>query len=181
MCTHSFEDVEAINFYVHTPNDPPMARNSISRRRMVTLTGAAVGTALVAGCNDDNGDNGDDTDADDNGDDADAADWDDVDEIVLLGNSAGWEGVEPSAIEGETNPTLVLTEGESYSITWENDDGATHNIEIVDDGDDVVGDYSTENTNDDEQTLEIDEVTSDFHEYVCRPHAGPMRGSIEVE
>lgn len=179
MCTHSDEQLEAINFYVHTPNDPPMTRDSISRRQMVTLTGAAVGTALVAGCNDDNGDNGDDNG--DDGDDADVSDWEGVDEIRLEGHSSGWEGLEPSMIAGETNPTLILFEGDSYSITWENGDGATHNIEIVDDGDNVVGDYSTENTNDDEQTLEIDEVTSDFHEYVCRPHAGPMRGSIQVE
>lgn len=158
-----------------------MTRDSISRRQMVTLTGAAVATSLVAGCSDDNG-NGDDENGDDeNGDDVDVSEWEDVTEIRLLAEAAGWIGAEPAVIDGEQNPTLVLFEGESYEITWENEDGTTHNIEIVDDGDSVVGGYETEHVNDDEQTLEIDEVTADMAEYVCRPHATTMRGSLHIE
>lgn len=123
-----------------------------------------------------------DEDADDSSADDDANEWGDVDEIVLNGITAGWEGVEPAPIEGEENPTLVLTEGEEYDVTWENADGQPHNIEIRDDDEEIVDGYETEIIEEEgeTQTLTI-EATSEMTDYVCVVHVGTMRGAIEVE
>ncbi|OIB59065.1 hypothetical protein BBD46_06055 [Natrialba sp. SSL1] len=104
-------------------------------------------------------------------------------EIMFDGLTEGWVGVEPEEIEDEENPTLILTEGDAYEITFENIDGAEHNIEIVDEDDEVVDEYETD-TNSEEgetETLEIDEVTDEMAEYVCRPHQETMRGEIDVQ
>ncbi|WP_241431492.1 cupredoxin domain-containing protein [Natrialba hulunbeirensis] len=104
-------------------------------------------------------------------------------EIMFDGLTEGWVGVEPEEIEDEENPTLILTEGDAYEITFENMDGAEHNLEIVDEDDEVVGEYETD-TNSEEgetETLEIDEVTDEMAEYVCRPHQETMRGEIDVQ
>ena len=160
-----------------------MARNgSVSRRRLLKIAGAASATALVAGCTG----NGDDDDApaddgngDDDGEEIDESAWEGVDTIELNGYTAGWEGVSPSPIEGETNPTIVLFEGEEYDFTWYNQDGAGHNIEIWDEDEEVVGDYATDIVTDDEQTLEGVVASSEMAYYRCDPHAG-MQGRIEI-
>ena len=127
----------------------------------------------------------DETDDDETDDDAaaDVEEWEDVDEIVLDGYTPGWEGVEPEAIEGEENPTLVLFEGQEYDITWENMDGEPHNIEIWDEDEEVVDDYQTEIIEEEgeTQTLTIDEVTDEMAQYVCEVHIGTMIGDIQVE
>lgn len=133
----------------------------------------------------------DDTDdGEDGGDDADGEDGNgtaadgvaDADEIVLDGITAGWEGVEPAAIEGEENPTLVLTEGNEYDIVWENADGEPHNIEIWDEEEEVVDEYSTEILEEEgeRQTLTI-EATAEMAEYVCVVHPTTMRGAVEID
>ncbi|MFC6766074.1 cupredoxin domain-containing protein [Natrinema soli] len=105
-----------------------------------------------------------------------------ADEILLEGRIEGWTGVEPNVISGQTNPTLVFVEGETYQITWENADGAGHNIEIRDEGDEVVDDYSTDVMAEEgeTQTLEF-EATSEMAQYVCNPHEDTMVGDIEIE
>lgn len=107
--------------------------------------------------------------------------WAEVDEIVLDGITPGWEGVEPPAIEGETNPTLVLTEGAEYDLVWENADGQPHNIEIHDDSGEIVGEYTTEIIEEEgeTQTLTI-EATVEMAEYVCIVHPTTMIGPIEI-
>ncbi|ELY56523.1 blue (type 1) copper domain-containing protein [Natronococcus amylolyticus DSM 10524] len=104
-------------------------------------------------------------------------------EIFLEGANDGWIGVEPDSITDEENPTLVLTAGDSYEITFENIDGSNHNLEIVDGDDDVVDEYETETTDEegDTETLEIEEITDGMAEYVCRHHDETMRGEIEVQ
>ncbi|WP_321576083.1 cupredoxin domain-containing protein [Halosolutus gelatinilyticus] len=104
-------------------------------------------------------------------------------EIELGGEVQGWQGQAPDQIADQTNPTLVLQEGESYDITWENLDGQGHNIEIRNDNDEVVDDYSTEimDQQGETQTLTVDEVTSEMTQYVCQPHEGTMNGEIQVE
>lgn len=104
-------------------------------------------------------------------------------EIMLDGQVEAWTGVEPEEIADEENPTLVLTSGDSYEITFENADGQQHNLEIVDENDEVVDDYETDIVEEegDTETLEIDEVTDEMAEYVCRPHEGTMRGEIDVQ
>lgn len=169
-----------MNFYVLNSNEKVMARdNPISRRTALKVTGAAAATALVAGCSDDD-DNGDD----DNGDDGDAEyEAESGDEIIFFGESDGWEGESPDEIDGEVNPTLILEEGEEYTIGWEEGDGSNHNIEIRDDGGTVVNGYETDEVDEpdgDDQMLEI-EATEDMAEYVCAPHENAMIGTIEVE
>lgn len=130
-------------------------------------------------------DAGDGEDGGGDGDDGDGGatdDWAEVDEIVLDGFTAGWEGIEPAPIEGETNPTLVLTEGVEYDLVWENADGQPHNIEIHDGDGEVVGDYSTEivEAEGERQTLTI-EATAEMAEYVCVVHPTTMVGPIEID
>ena len=177
METHDSVAVEGINFYVLNPYPSVMARdNPISRRTALKVTGAAAATALVAGCSDDD-DNG-------NGDEEEESfEMEAGERIVLYGDTAGWEGVEPSEIDGVQNPTLVLEEGEEYEIGWEEGDGQSHNIEIRDADDQVVDDLATDETNDtepDDQFLEF-EASEEMVDYVCLPHDTAMRGSIEVE
>ncbi|MCU4972125.1 plastocyanin/azurin family copper-binding protein [Halobacteria archaeon AArc-m2/3/4] len=149
--------------------------------------GAAEDDEEEAEDEDENGaaedDEGEDEEEDEeNGNGNGAEDWGDVDEIVLDGYTAGWEGVEPEMIEGEENPTLELTAGTEYEITWENADGDPHNIEIWDDDDEVVDDYQTEIIDEEgeTQTLEF-EATEEMAAYVCEVHIGTMIGDIEVQ
>ncbi|WP_254766178.1 cupredoxin domain-containing protein [Salinilacihabitans rarus] len=103
-------------------------------------------------------------------------------EIMLEALTENWVGMEPEQIADEENPTLTLTEGETYEITWENGDGAGHNIAIWDDNGEVVEDYETEivDQEGETQTLEFD-VTSEMAQYVCIPHQTTMVGDIEVQ
>lgn len=52
--------------------------------------------------------------------------------IKLGGKVEAWKGIAPEAIAGEDNPTLELTEGETYTLYWVNVDGQPHNIAIED-------------------------------------------------
>ena len=140
--------------------------NAVSRRTTLKLAGLSVATAGLAGCLG-NGDDGDtDPDA-----------WEGADTIELNGHTNQWTGIAPDPIDGVENPTLVLTAGQEYTLTWYNEDGATHNIAFVDDGGSVI--VETEWTDDDEQTLEF-EATEDMVEYHCEPHQGTMVGDVEV-
>ena len=142
----------------------------VSRRRVLAVAGAAVSLS-VAGCIGD-----DDEEPDDE---TDEEAWEGVDEIVLEGWTQGWEGVEPAVIEGETNPTLVLFEGETYEITWENMDGDSHNIVLLDDAGEHLEETELMSEEGETQTLEF-EATDQMVEYYCEPHAGTMIGDVEV-
>ncbi|WP_254861933.1 twin-arginine translocation signal domain-containing protein [Halovivax gelatinilyticus] len=160
-----------------------MYSTDTSRRTVLKATGASLAAIGVAGClggdDDDNG-GGDGGDGGNGGDDG--VSIDPGTEIVLDGQSSGWVGKSPSEINGETNPTLILQEGESYTIGWDEGDGATHNIEIRDSGGSVVGDYSTDFTGDPGEDQFIDfEATSEMASYVCDPHPNQMNGDIIVE
>lgn len=109
--------------------------------------------------------------------------WEDVDEIVLSATTAGWEGVEPEVIAGEENPTLVLTEGAEYVLTWKNADGVPHNVELWDEHGEVVDEYETDLLAEEgeRQSLEF-EATAELAEYVCELHDDwGKRGDLEVE
>jgi plastocyanin len=103
-------------------------------------------------------------------------------QIVLDAQTDGWIGVEPEEIADDENPTLTLQDGESYEIGWEEGDGESHNIELVDDNDEVVEDYETEESEEggDDQFIEFD-ATDEIGEYVCRVHPEAMRGEIEIQ
>ncbi len=102
--------------------------------------------------------------------------------IVLEALTEGWRGVEPQEIADQDNPTLTLQEGESYEIGWEEGDGAAHNIELVDDNDEVVDDYQTEEATEggEDQFIRFD-AAPEIAEYVCRVHPQTMRGEIAVQ
>ena len=181
-------------------------RRPIDRRRALQLVGAGGAAMLLAGC----ADNGDDFVPEDDPDDDVADDPDDTEEepddteeepddedadapangfeiepdtqIEFDGQTPGWVGIAPEEIEGEENPELVLEEGESYEIGWTEGDGASHNLEIRDENDEVVDDLQTDVVDDpdDDQWLEF-EASDEMATYVCEPHAGTMVGNITVE
>ncbi|GAB7020605.1 cupredoxin domain-containing protein [Halostagnicola bangensis] len=153
---------------------------------MIQYTGVAAATALVAGCNGNGNGNGNDNgngNGNDNGNGDDVAEWEGVDEIELEGHTSGWVGVSPDPIADEENPTLILFEGQEYDITWENADGDEHNLELRDDGGEVVDDYETDfNSSEGEsETLEGVEPTDEMTNYVCEPHESTMDGEIQIE
>ncbi|RQG99964.1 plastocyanin/azurin family copper-binding protein [Natrarchaeobius oligotrophus] len=151
-----------------------------NRRTFLKAAGAAAATALVAGCSDDGNGNGNGNgNGDGNGDGVTIAAGED---IRFDGQTGGWEGLEPSEIAGETNPTLILEDGEEYTIGWTEGDGTPHNIEIRDDGGDVVDDLSTDQVDDpgDDQILEFT-ASGEMASYVCAPHENTMVGDIQVE
>ena len=183
MESHDSVTTEGINFYVLIPKPLLMAEdNPISRRTAMKLTGAAAATALVAGCSDGGGGGGGGG-GDDGGDGGSGGVEIEPDsEILFIGNIGGWEGKSPSDIEGEDNPTIILQEGESYEIGWDEGDGNGHNFEIRDDSGEVVDDYETEVVEEpgEDQILSI-EATSEMAAYVCNPHENAMNGEIQVE
>lgn len=144
--------------------------NGISRRTAMKLAGAAAATTVVAGCSD-NG-NGDEEEE--------VYEMEPGERIVFYGDMNGWEGREPGAIDGVENPTLGLEEGEEYEIGWDEGDGQEHNIEIRDEGGDVVGDYATEEVTepDDDQFIEFT-ASEEMAVYRCAPHAG-MEGDFVI-
>ncbi|AGB17499.1 hypothetical protein Halru_2929 [Halovivax ruber XH-70] len=145
-------------------------------RRAVLRAGAAVAAVSLAGCGGDGGGPG----GGGNG----ASSVTELEpgaQIELDGITAGWEGLAPSAIEGSTNPTLSLVEGETYEIGWTQGDGAQHNIAIHDESEAVVDDLQTEIVTEpgDDQWLEF-EVSSEMVTYICEVHPTTMVGDIEL-
>lgn len=139
------------------------ARN---RRWFLRAAGATIATAAIAGCVGDDG--SDDEDA-----------WADVSEITLEGYSTGWVGVSPDVIADEENPTLVLQEGEEYTIEWINGDNLAHDMEIQDSDATVLHETETVET-EDESTSVTFEATAEMTAYECSYHRGIQRGDIEI-
>jgi hypothetical protein len=86
-------------------------------------------------------------------------------QIELGANSPAWRGRLPTDIEGNLNPTLELTVGQTYELTWENTDGHPHELEILDsEGERLVG--STEYVYEEGATETLDfEATEEMTEY----------------
>ena len=99
--------------------------------------------------------------------------------LELDGDTPGWIGLSPEAIEGEENPTLELETGETYEVVWENVDGLPHNFAILSgDGEQLVRSDVIEGEGE-TQTVEF-EVTEEMAEYYCEIHPDTMRGDIEL-
>ena len=162
-----------------------------SRRTVLRLGGSAAIAAVLAGCGDGGpggGGGGNESEGNESGNESEGGGGggeaiEPDTEIMLGGETQGWQGQEPEQIADQDNPTLTLQEGEAYQITWENLDGQEHNLQILDDSDQVVDDYETELMGEEgeTQTLEIDEATSEMASYICEPHQGTMNGEIQVE
>ncbi|WP_394739940.1 PKD domain-containing protein [Natronococcus roseus] len=148
-----------------------------TRRTVLKAAGASTIAIALAGCAGDD-DNGDD---EENGADGEF-EIEAGTEIVLDGYSSHWEGLEPSEIEGEENPTLVLEEGEEYTMEWINADGVAHDLQIWDEDDELVDDLATDSIEDEgesdslEFTAEPEMVT-----YVCEYHETNQIGDLVVE
>ncbi|UPM42379.1 PQQ-dependent sugar dehydrogenase [Halocatena salina] len=95
------------------------------------------------------------------------------------GVTPGWEGRTPSSIDGETNPTLELSVGQTYTIVWENVDGLPHDFVILDaNEEEIVG---TEIVDEQGATLTLEfEATEEMAEYYCSVHPASMRGAIQI-
>lgn len=155
----------------------------ISRRRTMKIAGAAAVATTLAGCGGGGGGGGNGGGGNGGGGGGgDTSQWEGVSEIELGGETSGWQGQAPSPIEGEDNPTLVLFEGQQYTVTWENLDGAEHNIELRNENGEVVDDYSTELMGEEGETQSLEfEATSEMAQYVCQPHQSTMQGDIQIE
>ncbi|SDR07418.1 plastocyanin/azurin family copper-binding protein [Natronobacterium texcoconense] len=165
-----------------------MRETNTTRRKVIKLAGAAGAAALVAGCADEG--NGEEEPADDEEEPADDEEEENGNgeaiepgtDIEFDAQTPGWEGIAPSEIEGEENPTLTLEEGEDYTIGWpEESDGAQHNIEIWDEDGEVVDDLETEVTEEpsEDQVLEFT-ASEEMAQYVCEPHETTMIGDLEI-
>lgn len=142
------------------------------------LTGATAVSTLLAGCMR-GGPRDGGPDDDGTGGDGGGVQIDPRTDIEFSAQNSHWEGLAPSSIEGAENPTLVLQEGEDYTVGWTEGDGGGHNIEIRDENDEVVDDLSTEVVSepDEDQILEIT-ASSEMAQYICAPHENTMRGDL---
>ena len=100
--------------------------------------------------------------------------------IELGGEISGWIGEAPSSIEGETNPTLTLQEGATYTVAFENLDGAPHDFYMLDENEsELVG---TELVTGQGGTASVEfEATAEMVEYYCSVHPFQMRGDVAIE
>ncbi|ELY87000.1 plastocyanin/azurin family copper-binding protein [Natrinema altunense] len=148
---------------------------------MLQLTGVAASTAFIAGCGGGGNGNGNGNGNGGGGGNGDGFEIEPGTTIDFSGETSHWEGLAPSAIEGEENPTLILQEGEDYTIGWSEGNGQPHNMEIRNESDEVIGDLSTEVVSepDENQMLDIT-ASSEMYQYVCQPHEAQMRGDMEI-
>jgi len=101
-------------------------------------------------------------------------------EIRLGGRISGWVGQAPEPIVDERNPTLRLVQGQSYTLSWENLDGAGHNFVIENEtGNEEFVSTDILATEGETQTVEFT-AQEEMAEYYCQPHSGTMRGDIEL-
>ncbi|RJT05471.1 PQQ-dependent sugar dehydrogenase [Halococcus sp. IIIV-5B] len=99
--------------------------------------------------------------------------------IRLGGEIAGWQGREPEAIAGTTNPSLELEPGVAYRIVWENLDGMGHNVAVLDEDDAVLTRTEVMSEEGERQSLTFT-AREGMARYVCQPHSTSMSGSIRV-
>ncbi len=99
--------------------------------------------------------------------------------LSLLGIVGGWIGVAPAEIDGVSNPTLRLIEGEENEVVWTNGDGMNHNFTIADEDGEAI--EATEFVDEQGESTSIT-ITPDeeMAEYYCQPHPVQMRGPIEL-
>ncbi|ELZ00073.1 cupredoxin domain-containing protein [Natrialba asiatica] len=99
--------------------------------------------------------------------------------LSLLGIVGGWVGVAPAELDGKSNPTLRLIEGEEHEIVWTNGDGSNHNFTVADEDGEVI--EATDFVNEQGESLSFT-ITADeeMAEYYCMPHPVQMRGPIEL-
>jgi len=95
------------------------------------------------------------------------------------GEVAAWQARQPSAIEGQSNPTIELQAGQEYEFWFENIDGAPHNITIQDaDGNAIV---QSELITEEGATASVTfTATPRMTTYICTIHPTTMVGDLNV-
>lgn len=140
-------------------------------------TGTSLALGVTAGCLGDGGtgNGNDDGDGDDDG-----FAIEPGTRVLLEGITGGYEGLEPAAIAGVQNPTLILEVATDYEIGWTQGDGGNHNIQIWNADETVVDDHETDLTGDpgDGDYLTFT-ATDEMTYYRCNPHPN-MQGTIRV-
>jgi len=107
--------------------------------------------------------------------------WGTVEEVVLEARIDGWVGIHPDTIEGETNPTLTLYEGNKYDFTWRNGDGESHSLVFIDEtGSRITEKAELSETEGDTRTLTVT-AGSRMAEFVCNVHPETERGTIDIQ
>ncbi|MDS0478531.1 hypothetical protein [Natrinema sp. 1APR25-10V2] len=152
---------------------------------MLKLTGVATSTAFVAGCggggNGNGGNGGGGNGGGGNGGGGSGYEIEPGTEIDFSGQTSYWEGLAPSPIEGEQNPTLILQSGETYTIGWSEGDGAAHNMELRNSSGEVVDEYTTGDPVSEPQDAFFEfEATDEIAVYRCQPHPS-MEGEIQIQ
>lgn len=99
-------------------------------------------------------------------------------ELVFDGRVSGWLGTSPSSIADENNPALQLHEGAEYTFTWNNVDGAPHNV-IIEDESGNTEYVATEIITSGSQSTTFT-VEPGMASYYCEVHPSSMRAPIEV-
>lgn len=100
--------------------------------------------------------------------------------FFIGGKVTGWQGLEKGPIdEGIVNPTLNLTAGKRYELTWKNLDGAPHNFVVKSaDGKTLVS-TSIMSKKGATQTVQFT-ATEEMDEYLCQVHPSTMHGQVTV-
>ena len=98
----------------------------------------------------------------------------------LDGKIPGWVGQSPDAIADQTNPTLSLTPGRQYEITWTNVDGRAHNIVMIDGDGNTLERTEIISKQGATQTLTFT-ATAEMAEYFCEAHPNSMRGEFQID
>lgn len=149
--------------------------DAVSRRTALAATGGAVCGTLLAGCT-----GGDDGPAE--------VEIEPGTRMVFRATQANWIGKAPAKIEDERDPTLILTEGETYTLGWDEGDGATHNIRLLDSdnypvqpsrGEEKYSTPVTPTPSETESFIEF-EALAEIAYYSCNGH-GDKKGEIIVE
>ncbi len=159
-----------------------MQSHNATRRTVLKATGASLTVAAFAGClGSDDDDGGEDPGNDDDNGGDEVFEIESGESIVFDGYSSHWEGLEPASIEGEENPTLQLEDGGEYTMEWINADGATHDLDIQDDGGETVNDLVTDPIGDVDEGASLEfTATSEMAQYVCNFHSQQV-GDLIVE
>ena len=98
--------------------------------------------------------------------------------IKFDGEVGAWIGQAPSSIADQSNPTLTLQEGATYTVEWESIDGAPHDFDVRDSEDNTLVNTDVVSGEGATGTVEIT-VTAEMAQYICSVHPS-MVGDIEV-
>lgn len=130
---------------------------STTRRRLLAVTGGALAASTLPGL----------------------ATAGHGNHYVIGAETSHWAGEEPSDIAGEENPTLPMTVGEEYTVTWHNRDGNYHKLLIRNEDNEVLARSPGNNEQGGTEAVTF-VVTEEMDNYQCEPHFS-MNGDIDTQ